>query len=92
VAFFTSQDLTLLLPTSFVDVNNLRTLNEHDVDHGKQNKVVKKKKELAATFEKFSGEKTPAVVDPSKFVIVQSNILAALEHDLRQLIKSSLST
>ena len=52
--------------------------------------VTKKKKDLAATFEKFSGEKAPTAVDPSKFVIVQSNILAALEHDLRLLLKSDL--
>lgn len=78
------------LPASFSEVNDLRTLNEHDVDHGKPTKVTKKKKDLAATFEKFSGEKAPTAVDPSKFVIVQSNILAALEHDLRLLLKSDL--
>jgi hypothetical protein len=76
------------LPESFVDVNDLRTLNEHDVDHGKVGKVAKKKKELATAFEKYSGEKAPSAVDPTKFIIVQANILAALENDMRQLLKS----
>ena len=76
------------LPEAFVDVNSLRTLNEHDVDHGKTSKVVKKKKELAASFEKYSGEKSPSTVDPSKFIVIQVNLLAALEHDLRLLVKS----
>jgi len=78
------------LPESFVDVNNLRTLNEHDVDHGKAGKVAKKKKELAAAFEKYSGEKAPLAIDQTKFIIVQANILSALENDMRQLIKSDL--
>lgn len=76
------------LPASFVDVNNLRTLNEHDVDHGKPGKIAKKKKELADTFERYAGERTPSAVDPTKFIIIQSNILAALENDLRLLLKS----
>lgn len=76
------------LPPSFVDVNALRTLNEHDVDHGKQNKVAKKRKELAEVFEHFSGEKSPSAVDPTKFVIIQSNILSALERDMRKLAKT----
>jgi hypothetical protein len=75
-------------PASFVDVNHLRTLNEHDIDHGKASKVAKQKKELGAVFEKFAGEKTPSTIDPSKFVIIQTNILAALEHDLRILLKA----
>jgi hypothetical protein len=78
------------LPVSFVDVNLLRTLNEHDVDHGKASKVAKQKKELGAAFEKFAGEKTPSTIDPSKFVIIQTNILAALEHDLRIMLKASI--
>lgn len=78
------------MPGSFVDVKNLRTLNEHDVDHGEACKVAKKKKALAATFEKYSGEKAPSAIEPTKFIIVQSNILAALENDLRLLVKSDL--
>lgn len=78
------------MPGSFVDVNMLRTLNEHDVDHGKASKVVKKKKELATIFEKFSGEKSPSVLELTKFIVAQVNILGALENDLRQLLKSNL--
>ena len=74
-------------PSAFVDVNDLRTLIAHDVDHGKTSKIMKKRKELAASFEKYSGEKSPSTVDPSKFTVIQVNLLAALEQDLRILVK-----
>ena len=80
------------LPEAFVDVNNLRTLNAHDVDHGQTSKVIKKRKELAAAFEKYSGERSPSTVDPSKFTVIQVNLLAALEQDLRILVKLILTT
>jgi len=79
------------LPESFSDVNDMRTLNEHDVDHGKPGKIAKKKKDLAAVFEKYSGEKSPSATDPTKYIVIQSNILGALENDLRLLAKSDLS-
>ena len=80
------------LPDAFADVNHLRTLNEHDVDHGKRSKVAKQRKNLALVFEKYSGEKTPAAVDPTKFSVIQANLLASLERDLRQLVKSGFGT
>lgn len=73
------------LPDSFEHVNQLRTLNEHDIDHGKAGKVTKKRKELAATFLKYAGSPTPDAVDPSVYPLVQANIIAAVEADLRRL-------
>lgn len=41
------------LPQSFVDVNDLRTAERHDVDHGKPGKVRGKRKKLGATFKRY---------------------------------------
>ncbi|MGY0798168.1 DUF262 domain-containing protein [Lysobacter sp. A286] len=75
------------LPTSFGHVNDLRTLNEHDVDHGKDSKVAKKRKALADTFRLYAGAPTPDSIDPSAYCLMQANILGALENDLRVLAK-----
>lgn len=75
------------LPASFRDVNDLRTLNEHDVDHGKASKVAKRRKDLSDVFKKYSGAPTPDSFEPSRFAVVQSNLFAALEMDLRGLAK-----
>jgi hypothetical protein len=74
------------LPQSFVDVNTLRTDLQHDVDHGSEGKVKAKRKKIGATFAKYAGTGTPEVLDPSRFVLVQANILSALELDLQNLV------
>ncbi len=73
---------------SFQDVNALRTLNEHDVDHGKAGKVAKKRTDLAEVFRKYSGAHTPESVDPHTFTLVQANLLGALEADLARLLNT----
>ena len=70
------------LPTSFVDVNTLRTDLQHDVDHGEAKKVRSKQKKIGETFEKYSGVKSPQLLDPERFTLVQANILSALNLDL----------
>jgi len=70
------------IPTSFTDVNLLRTDLQHDVDHGKSSNVKAKKKKIGTTFSKFGGGASPESLDPSRFVLVQANLLSALEHDL----------
>jgi Protein of unknown function DUF262 len=69
-------------PLSFVDVNTLRTDLEHDVDHGKSANVKAKKKKIGATFQKYGGGSSPEALDPQMFLLVQANLLTALEHDL----------
>jgi len=88
----TGQRLEGSIPESFVDVNDLRTLNEHDVDHGKASKAGAKRKKLSSVFSKYSGSPTPDALDPSMFPVVQANILGALVTDLRQLAKTFSST
>lgn len=74
-------------PQSFVDINDLRTAQEHDVDHGKASKASSKKKKLGSTFSTYAGVTSPSVVDPALFPAIQSKLLAAVDKDLRALKK-----
>lgn len=76
------QRLAERLPSSFGDVNTLRTDLQHDVDHGDEKKIRAKQKKIGATFEKYAGVKSPQLLDPERFVLVQANILSALHLDL----------
>lgn len=76
------QRLADRLPTSFVDVNTLRTDLQHDVDHGEQKKVSKKQKKAGETFKKYSGVDSPQLLDPERFVLVQANLLSSIDLDL----------
>ena len=78
------------LPESFIHVNDLRTMLQHDVDHGKAAKSAAKRKHLADVFSNYSGVPSPEAVDPSHFPLVQANILGALSTDLSVLAKSLL--
>ncbi len=73
------------VPQSFKDVNLLRTDLQHDVDHGEKKKVVAKKKKIGETFKRYSGQSSPVAFDPTGFVLVQANLLSAIEPDLRNL-------
>lgn len=78
------------LPTSFADVNTLRTDLQHDVDHGDSSKVRSKRRKIGSVFEKYSGSRSPDVLEPLRFVLVQVNILSAIDLDLINLkIKST---
>lgn len=73
------------LPASFNDVNVLRTDLQHDTDHGDNTKIKAKKMQAGSIFKNYSGELSPDVLDPTRFVLVQANILSALELDLKNL-------
>jgi hypothetical protein len=73
------------VPQSFRDINDLRTGLQHDLDHGKPSKSAKRRREVGAVFEKYAGTISPATLDPDRFPVVQVNILAAIERDLRSL-------
>jgi len=75
-----------ITPASFADVNVLRTDLQHDTDHGDKKKIKKKKMQVGSIFKKYSGEVSPDVLDPSRFVIMQANLLSALELDLKNLV------
>lgn len=77
--------LSSKLPTSFADVNTLRTDLQHDVDHGSKGKAAAKRKRIGATFAKYAGAASPEVLEPARFVLVQANLLSALALDLEHL-------
>jgi hypothetical protein len=73
-------------PPSFNHVNDLRTDLRHDVDHGDAGKVRAKRRKAGSTFALYGGAGTPDTIEPVKFPLVQSNILSAIEGDLRGLL------
>ncbi|MFZ0286363.1 MAG: hypothetical protein WAL32_14130 [Terriglobales bacterium] len=73
-------------PASFGHVNELRTDLRHDVDHGSPSKVRAKRRKAGTTFALYAGGGTPDTIDPAKFPLVQSNLLGAVEGDLRGLL------
>jgi Protein of unknown function DUF262 len=76
-------------PESFTDINALRTDLRHDVDHGITRQVKSKRRKIGKTFEKYAGSGTPETMEPTKFALVQSNLLAAVEGDLRVLLATT---
>ena len=73
-------------PTSFADVNELRTDLRHDVDHGNARKIRSKRRKIGKIFQKYSGAEIPDTIALKKFPLVQCNILGAIEGDLRGLL------
>lgn len=73
-------------PLSFGHINDLRTDLRHDVDHGDAAKIRAKRRKAGATFTLYAGGGTPDTIEPAKFTLVQSNILGAIEGDLRGLL------
>jgi len=73
-------------PDSFTDVNNLRTELRHDVDHGEPAKVRSKRRKIGGTFVKYAGSGTAETLEPARFVLVQGNLMAGLEADLKAII------
>ncbi|MGA8027602.1 MAG: DUF262 domain-containing protein [Bryobacteraceae bacterium] len=78
-------------PTSFVDINVLRTDLRHDVDHGASSKIRAKRKKASNTFTKYSGSATPDTIEPSRLPLAQANILGAIEDDLRAILSKHAS-
>lgn len=76
------QRLDTNAPQSFVDINTLRTDLQHDVDHGDRGKVKAKRKKVGTTFGKYAGVKSPQLLGSSRFVLVQANLLSAIDLDL----------
>jgi hypothetical protein len=72
-------------PISFVEINTLRTELQHDVDHGDASKIKSKRTKAGLTFEKYSGVASPLTLAQERFAVVQSNLLGALETDLKNL-------
>lgn len=75
-------------PQSFVDVRDLRTHLQHDVDHGKSTGVKAKNKKSGSVFQKYSGAVAPESAAPTRFPLAHAKILKAIRADLIQLAAS----
>jgi hypothetical protein len=73
-------------PISFMDINNLRTDLQHDLDHGGTKRSSAKRIKVGETFKKYAGTNTPTTISPDQFPIIQINLLSAVETDLRKLL------
>lgn len=73
-------------PTSFSEINDLRTNLRHDLDHGSESKSAAKRKKFSDTFRKYAGTNNPATLSPERFPIAQLGLLTSLESDLQQLL------
>lgn len=73
-------------PLSFTHVNDLRTDLRHDVDHGDAAKVRAKRRKAGSTFTIYAGNGTPDTLEPAKFPLCQSNLLGAIEGELRNIL------
>lgn len=73
------------VPTSFSDVNGLRTGLQHDLDHGSPREAAAKRRATGRIFKKYAGVTSPESLAPERFPLVQVNLLKAIEADLRSL-------
>ena len=67
-------------PEFTMNVKFLRTAVRHDVDHGSESEVQKKRLRVGEVFERYSGKKSPEECGPEEFLGTQTRILEAL-HD-----------
>lgn len=73
-------------PNSFVTVNTLRTELQHDVDHGKEKDVVKKKKRAGKAFSEISGTTSPKTASGEALQVAQLKLLSDIRNDLIDLV------
>jgi Protein of unknown function DUF262 len=76
------------MPSSFTDVNTLRTDLQHDLDHGKPNKAAAKRRKGSTTFKKYANSTTPQTSAPENFPLFQVGLMNLIETDLRTLLGS----
>lgn len=69
-------------PKSFADVNALRTELQHDVDHGKDKDVAKKKKKAGEVFAQLSGTSSPKTASGEALQVAQLKLLSDIRRDL----------
>ena len=79
-------------PSSFKDINTLRTEEEHDVDHGKNSDVRKKKMTHGELFQKYSGVISPVLAAPVQFPLLQLALLRAVQCDLQAIFLDQSET
>jgi hypothetical protein len=66
-------------PAFSMDVKVLRTAVRHDVGHGSDADVQKKRLRAGEIFERYSGKKSPEECGPEEFLSTQTRVLEALQ-------------
>jgi len=69
-------------------VNDLRNDLQHDLDHGGEGKASAKRMRVGTIFRRYAGSNTPTTLAPERFPVVQANLLAAIEADMKQLLST----
>ncbi len=82
----TGERLKGKIPSSFSDINTLRTDLQHDLDHGKAKKAASKRRKASATFKKYANSPAPKTSSPDRFPLLQASLMNQLEIDLRTLL------
>jgi hypothetical protein len=67
------------VPDFPIDVKHLRTGLRHDVDHGEEKDIAKKRKLIGTTFGKYSGKKSPSECGPAEFLATQLKLLGEMQ-------------
>ncbi len=70
------------VPTSFDDVRLLRHDQQHDLSLGNATKAQAKRANAGRVYQKYANEPAPEETDPVRLVLVQANVLTAIETDL----------
>lgn len=78
------------IPSVVSDIRDLRTQLRHDLDHGNEREVARRRIELGAIFSRYGGTSSPDVLPDAAFPLAQLNLLEALASAL-QTIKASLA-
>lgn len=73
-------------PSFISDINDLRTDIRHDVDHGNPSKIRSKRKKLGNTYERYAGSGIPETTEPSRFPLIQANLLSCIETNLKKIV------
>ena len=80
------------IPTSFInedsiflEIKHLRTDLFHDIEHGKQSNISKKKKLISAIYYKYASKKTFNSLKISDLKGIQSKLLINLDHELENI-------
>ncbi len=76
-------------PRTFSDLNDIRTLFRHDVDHGKAKDVRQKRKRTSDAFAKYAQVGTLGEVDVARWPFIQCAVLQAAESGLIEVSRSS---
>jgi hypothetical protein len=79
-------------PDVAMDVKVLRTQLRHDVDHGSDGDIRKKRQRAGTTFGKYAGVNSPELVGTGGFPLVQSAILRAVAGMLKVLVPHTSTT